>query len=204
MSTRDEMIEKMAQAMFNSGCRAPLVGTPWRDNYTAEYWRKKAEIALKAIADVPPVINSRLEPEEIHRWACVCGYPSPDHALYCSQCGASRTGPIQVTAEELADFLQDARDVSDIRDAVLRDDTAEAQRIILENLKRHFPSPAYSSLSLNSRVIYRGSYSKYRDQQARVIHPTSPPPSSPTHATVEFEDGNRISVLRSVLEVLAD
>jgi hypothetical protein len=78
-----------------------------------------------------------------HNWECSCGHLILGELNYCPACGASRTDPIQATEEELAEFIestrQDFEDIKLIHAALIRGDIAEAQRLILENLKRHFP-----------------------------------------------------------------
>lgn len=58
-------------------------------------------------------------------------------------------------------------------------------------------------IPLQSRVIYRGSYERYRDELATVFD-TSSNHSRSTHVWIEFDDGVKMNVLRSILEVLAD
>jgi len=52
---------------------------------------KEQEIRYYKIIDGSPKIII-IENQEIKyaEWICACGYPSPEHALYCSQCGASK------------------------------------------------------------------------------------------------------------------
>lgn len=95
----------------------------------------KLKDAIKKLRKERSEKHERLGDPEDDRWICLCGYPSLGHALYCSQCGASRVGPIQATEEELQGFIE-------------------------HELRRMRKSP----LSIGSFAMYHGSYQKYKNQ----------------------------------------